>query len=81
MLQIHPEEEVAEEAEEEENSQKGGADNLKNPIFIAHVAIEMDMVHPNAEHLGRKLSSKEIKTKVKLMTKTKVKHLNPITMF
>jgi len=81
MLQIHPEEEVAEEEEEEETSQKGGADKLTNPIFIAHGAIEMDMMHPNAEHHGTKLSSTEIKTKVKLMTKTKVKHLNPLIMF
>ena len=72
---------MAEEEEDEETSQKGGADKLTNPIFIAHVAIEMDMMHPNAEHHGRKLSRKEIKTKVKLMTKTKVKHLNPLTMF
>ena len=28
-----------------------------------------------------KLSSKQIKTNVKLMTKTKVKHLNPLIMF
>ena len=81
MLQILPEEEVAEEEEEEETSKKGGADNLTNPIFIAHVAIKMGMMHPNAGHLGIKLSSKEIKTKVKLMTKTKVKHLNLLIMF
>ena len=73
MLQIHPEEEVAEEEEDENTLQKWGADNLTNPIFIAHVAIEMDMMHPNEEHHGRKLSSKEIKTKVK--------HLNPLIMF
>ena len=82
MLQIHPEEEVAEEEEEEEEtSEKRGADNLTNPIFIAHIAINMDMMHPNAGHLGIKLSSKEIKKKVKLMTKTKVKHLNLLIIF
>ena len=54
---------------------------MTNPIFIAHIAIKMDMMHPNAGHLGIKLSSKEIKTKVKLMTKKKVKDLNPLIMF
>ena len=57
MLQILPEE------EEEETSEKRGADNLTNPIFIAHVAIKMGMMHPNAGHLGIKLSSKEMNTK------------------
>ena len=63
------------------NFRERGADNLTNLIFIAHIAINMGMMHPNAGHLGIKLSGKEIKTKVKLMTKTKVKHLNPLIMF
>ena len=62
MLQILLEEEVAEEEDEEEILEKMGANNLTNLIFIVHVAIKMDMMHPNAGHLGIKLSSKEIKT-------------------
>lgn len=54
MLQVHPEEEKAED--EEETSEKRGADNLK-------------------------LGSKQIKTEVKLMTKTKVNQLNPLILF
>ena len=48
---------MAEEEEEEETPEERGADNLTNPIFIAHVAIKMGMMHPHAGHLGKKLSS------------------------
>ena len=53
MLKVHPEEEKAED--EEETSEKRGADNLK-------------------------LNNKQIKTKVKLVTKTKVNQLNQLIM-
>jgi len=83
MLKILLEEEVVEEEEEEEISKVGGANTLKEKslIFIAYVAIEMGhMMHPHASYLGKKLSRKEIKPKVKPMTKRKAKHLNPLTM-
>ena len=82
MLKILPEEEVAEEEEEEEISEEGGADKfkLKILIFIAYTAIKIGMTHLHVSCLGIKLSSKEIKKKVKLMTETKVKHLNPLIM-
>ena len=78
MLKILPKEGVVEEGEEEEISEEGRADKLKlkNMIFIAYVAIKTGMMHLHARYLGIKLSSKGIKKKVKLMTKTKVKHLN-----
>ena len=73
---------MAEEEEEEEISEEGGADKLKlkNLIFIAYAAIKTGTMHLHARYLGIKLSSKGIKKKVKLMTKTKVKHLNPLIM-
>lgn len=74
---------MVEEEEEEEISEVGGADTLKakSHICIAYVAKEMDhMVHPHASCLGTKLRRKENNPKVKLMTKRKVKHLNPLTM-
>ena len=81
MLQILPEEEVAKEEEEEETSEERGSDNLTNPIFIAYATIKIGMMHLHVSYLGIKLSSKEIKKKVKLMIETKVKHINPLIMF
>ena len=70
MLKILPEEEVAEEEEGEEISEEGGANKLKveNLIFIAYAAINIGMMHIHVSCLGIKLSNKEIKKKVKLMT-------------
>ena len=82
MLKILLEEEVAEEEEDEEISKEGGVDKLKlkTVIFIAYVAIKTGMMHLHVSFLGIKLSSKEIKKKVKLMTETKVNHLNLLIM-
>ena len=83
FLDILLEEEVVEEEEEEEISEAGGADNLKekSQIYIAYIAKEMDhTMHPHEIFLATKLSRKETKPKVKLMTKRKVKHLNLLTM-
>ena len=82
MLKIIPEEEVAEEEEEEEISKEGGADKLKLKIliFIAYTTIKIGIMHLHVIFLGIKLSSKEINKKVKLMTKTKVKHMNSFIM-
>ena len=55
MLKIIPKEEVVEDKEEEEISEAGGVDTLKDKslIFIAYVAIEMDhIMHPHASCLG-----------------------------
>ena len=73
---------MAEEEEEEEISEEGGANKLKlkNLIFIAYAAIKIGMMHLHARYLGIKLSSKGMKKKVKLMTETKVKPLNPLNM-
>jgi len=49
-------------------------------IFITYIAIEMDMMHPNVTFHGTQKRRKEMKPKVKSMTKRKVKHLNPLTM-
>ena len=49
-------------------------------IFIAHSAVEMDMMHTHVSCVGRELSRKEMKPKIKLMTKRKVKHLNALIM-
>ena len=83
MLNILPEEEVAEEEKDEEISEEGGGvDKLKqkNMVFIAYTTINTGMMHLHVSFLGIKLSCKEIKKKVKLMTETKVKNLNPIIM-
>ena len=69
--------------EEEDISEAGGADTLKEKSHIctAYAAKEMDHMMPlHASYLGTKLSSKETNPKVKLMTQTKVKHLNPLIM-
>ena len=61
----------------------GGVDTLKEKshICIAYTTKEMDhMMHLHVGYLGTKLSSKETNRKVKLMTQTKVKHLNPLIM-
>jgi len=65
------------------NFRGGGIESSKEktPIFIAYNAIEMDMMHPHESCLGPKLSRKEMKGKVKPMTKGEVKHLNPLTMW
>jgi len=81
MLKILSKEEVVEE--EEKILEAGGVDTFKEKslIFIAYIAIEMvHVMHPYASFLGTKLSRKEIKPKVKTMTKRKVKHLNSLTM-
>ena len=59
------------EEEEEDISEVGGADNLKEKrqICTAYAVKEMDHMMPlHAKYLGTKLSSKEINPKVKLMT-------------
>ena len=71
------------EEEEEDTSEAGGADILKEKrqICIAFVANEMDhMMLLHASYHGTKLSREETSRKVKLMTQTKVKHLNPLTI-
>jgi len=60
-----------------------GAHTLKekSQICTAYAAKEMDhMMHPHESCLGTELNMKETNAKVKLMTKRKVKHLNPLTM-
>ena len=54
VLKILLEGEVAKEKEEEEISEAGRADNFKekNLIFIAHGAIDMDVMHPHVSCLG-----------------------------
>ena len=51
---------MVEEEEEEEISKAGGEDNFKekNMIFIAHGAIEIDMMHPHVRCLGREFIRK-----------------------
>ena len=69
--------------EEEEILEVGVVDTLKekSQIYTTYTAKEMDhMMHPHASFLGTKLSMKETNPKVKLMTKRKVKHLNPLTI-
>ena len=76
LLKILPE-------EEEEISEAGGADTLKekSQICTAYIAKEMDhTMHPHVSCLGAELSRKEMKEKVKHLTKGKVKHLNPLIM-
>ncbi len=71
------------EEEEEDISEAGGADTLKEKrqICTAYAAREIDHMMPlHASYHGTKLSSKETNRKVKLMIQTKVKHLNPFTM-
>ena len=71
------------EAKEEDTSEAGGADILKQKrqICIAFAANEMDhMMLLHASYHGKRLSREEISRKVKLMTQTKVKHLNPLTI-
>ena len=82
MHKILPKGEVAEEDKEEEILEEGASDKLKvkNLIFIAYAAIEIGTMHLHVSCLGTKLSRKEIKKKVKLMTETKVKHLNLLIM-
>ena len=82
MLKILPDEEVAEEEEEEEILEERGENKLKlkNLIFIAYATIKTGMMHLHVSCLGIKLRSKEIKKKVKIMTETKVKHLNLLFM-
>ena len=60
-----------------------GAEILKKKrqICIAFAANEMDhMMLLHASYHGTKLSREEISRKVNLMTQTKVKHLNPLTI-
>ena len=82
MLRILLEEEVAEEEEQEGISEEGGRDKikLKKFIFIAYTIVNIGMMHLHVSFLGIKLNIKEIKKKIKLMTKKKLKHLNPFIM-